>query len=610
MRYVEFAGLTPKRKPESLSTAFAQVAENLDLYRGELLPLRAPKATAPAVDTSGQPMTVTPRSLLHIEGITIGWPEFTWSARDPRSTPGDTAFIYVSGGSLWWQSLDRLLKKSPPVKMGVCRPSTAPQATALAGAGCPQLSLDLPCVPGTGDCPEIPPDPRAYVYCWVRDYPDCQGRNEQSPPSPPAFIDALDQDAVVLSTPTPPLGVTRVFWYRWVAGSKGQAAALFVGESDAGESFVDTTCPGDLGHELPSSRWFEPPCDIVGVAPAGDTSIVVWSGKRLWMSEPRLPHAFDQDIGLRVLDHRIVGVVGQIQRREQSITYELHIATTAHPYLGMGALPEKLEIRKINEDAPCVSRESITDMTAGRTGWASTFGFVSTTGDRVVSETDAFFTDNEWQQLQPEQASAFYFNERVWISTPVESIVLGIPSEGGQRPRTLSTMSLRPVAAAPRVGHPPLVAMEGPTVFEWLRGEPMRFRWRSEEAVFAGLTMMAAAKVVARRAELPRSLDAARAKLDLWMQRNQNRDPTIYVAGDCELRQHATALLASMCARVRLWREGQPGQWITVGFDRPFRLPRTNRALRWSIEVEAAFPVIEVHYNTAIADLALEGGNQ
>lgn len=610
MRYVEFAGLTPKRKPESLSTAFAQVAENLDLYRAELLPLRAPRAHSVAISPSGERLAVTPKSLLHIEGVTIGWPVHTWAVLDPRPMPGTTAFIYAEGGALWWQSIDRTRKGAAPVRMGTCRPTVAPQAATIAGVGCPQLDIPMPCVDGTGACPEIPPDARAYVFCWVRDYPDCQGRNEQSPPSPPILISTQDRDAVVLSTPTPPLGVTRVFWYRWVAGAKGQPVALFVGESDAGEAFVDTTCPGDLGHALPSARWFEPPCDVEGVALAGDTSIVVWSGNRLWMSEPRLPHAFDQDLGVRILDHRIMGILGQIQRREQAITYELHVLTDGRPYVGVGALPEKLEIRRIEEDAPCVSVASIIDMTTGRTGWASTFGFVSTTGERVVSETDAFYTDNEWGQVQPEHAAAFYFNERVWISTPAAGLVLGIPSEGGQRPRTLSTMSLKPVCAAHRVGLPPLVAMEGPTVFEWLRGEQMRFRWRSEEAVFAGLAMMAAAKVVARRAEMPRGMDAERARVVTWMARNPGRDPVVFIAGDCELRKHATALLACMCAKVRMWREGQPGQWITVGFDRPFRLPRTNRALRWSIEVEAAFPVIEVHYNTGIADLALEGGNQ
>jgi hypothetical protein len=608
VRYVDFAGLRPKLKPESLSTAFAQEAVNLDLYRGELLPLRGPKLYGQAVSPSGVPLSVAPASLFQVGKLVIGWPQHTWAVIDPRAMPGDTAFMFVEDGAMWWQATSRVVKQLPPIRMGVCRPSAAPTAATLAGAGCAQLATPMECVPGTGDCPEIPPEARAYVCCWVRDYDDCAGRHEQSAPSPPVFVTVQDREAVILTPPAAPLGVTRVMWYRWVAGTNGQSIALFVGEGEPGLPFVDTTCPGDLGHDLPSARWFEPPCDVKGIALAGDNSVVVWSGNRLWMSEPRLPHAFDHDRGVRIIDHQIVGIVGQIQRREAATTYELHIVTDGRPFVAVGPTPEKLEVRMIKEDAPCLSVSSITDMTAGRTGWASPFGFVSTTGDRVVSETDAFMTDNEWGQERPDLMSAFYFNERVWISAETRGLVLGIPSEGGQRPRTLTTMDLRPRCAVQRIGYPPLVAFDSAGVFEWLRGEPLQFRWRSEEAVFAGITTHAAAKVVARRPEIPRDMDELHTQFTRWMRANPGRDPVVFVQQCGNAR--AAQLINLLCAKVRIWREGSPAQWQHVMVDRPFRLPRLPRALRWSIEVRATFPVIEVHYNTAIADLALEGGSQ
>ncbi|HQL53500.1 MAG TPA: hypothetical protein PLQ87_02245, partial [Phycisphaerae bacterium] len=315
MRFTNFSGLLPKVKPQGLDMSHAKVAHNLDVdSSGTLVGLRAPGHADAAVSVSGEQFTGEPAALHRAGGHWVAFSQRTSIAQDTQGPLQYGAFLFVQDQRLYWQSPERIAAKLAPVAVGTCAPELPPAAVAIEGLGCVEQHSDLPCVtdplaPG-GVCLPQTPILRMYVHTWVRRYPGCEGREEESAPSPPAEIECLDTDAPSLTTAEPlPAGVTSVRWYRSAVGTKGQVVMLFCGET-SGATLVDMACASALGEPLRTVHHFPPPGCVDGVANLGDALVLVWSGKRFWVSQPFKPYAFDVDRDEFVLGFDIVGILG------------------------------------------------------------------------------------------------------------------------------------------------------------------------------------------------------------------------------------------------------------------------------------------------------------
>lgn len=605
MRYTTFPGLSPKLKPQD---AGAQVAHNVDLYSGALRPMRAPVAVGQALDVYGEPIKGA-RKLYKASGLWVGFPEFTWVIPDPVGALEEDRFIYVQDGGLYWQNASGVLNKRAPIRMGTERPCEPPTAMMLADIGCLSAAPPMECVTlQDGECPPIPAQPTNYVYTWVKFYGDCTWRYEESAPSMPLQLDVLPGDAVALSCPALPDGVDAVRWYREIAGEAG-SIYLYAGESMT-PGFVDALCPEELGEPLRGVLLSPPPDCIEGVAVVGDAVTLVWNGKHIWASDPHSPHGYDLDSNQYDLPFEVVGISSIVKQVEQATTYDAHVMTTGKPYIVEGGLPERLTVREVQAWHPCVARETICDMQS-TTGYASPYGFVAFSGNDAINIIDGYFTEHEWLNQRPQDMRAAWWHERLWIGyEDRDGYVVGLDVQGGMRPKNLTTHGVRMSAVHAAADSRLHMARPGSAdVHEWGRGAPMWMKWRSPQAVQSGLWKPSAVKVVSDMPRRRHDEDEAYAALAGWAHSHPTGDVSAFVQEHPQYRHLLAQMQEYAVVITRVFRDEKLVYTRKHRDSAPLRIPRTVRALEWSVQVEGYSVIREVHIQTSMADLSQEGGH-
>ena len=613
MRYLNFRGIKPKDNPQDLTEGHSQVAHNIDITVGTLKSFNAPAPIGKVYADDGTILNVPAQTIYRAGDLWVGWPEFTWVAPDVQGDPGHESFLFTKNKKLYWQSAQRITQRFTPIPLGTCRATTPPTLSVIVGAGCREAAPGLDCVtpPGTpsatcvsGDVPET----RGYRYSWIRDYPDCGGRMEESSPSDPEVVEVLNGDAVHAIAPPLPVGVTGVAWYRAIAGTEGSVIWLHVKDTPTRE-LIDNLCVNELGAPLNTDRHYPPPECVEGVAVVGDTRVVVWSGKRFWVSHPRLPHAFDTDRNEFVLLYDIVAMVGNPTQTEQATTFEAHALTTGKPYRIMGADVDKLDIREEQAWHPCLSAQSVCRI-GGGTGYASPYGYVIYSGDGVVNLTDNWLLEDQWQAYKPETLKAVWWHERVWMGwADKDGAVLTISSETGMRPKSLVTHEVRVSAWYTRADVPLSLAVPSSTnVHEWGRGAPMRWSWRGPEEVQAGLWRPSTVKVVTDTPRRREDEEMAYAEFAGWTHTHNEFAPEEFFVTFPQHRHLMAQILTPARAEVSVYMDGR--KWYTrpVQGSKHMRLPRSTRALEWSVAVSGTSEVREIHIQTSAMDLAQEGG--
>jgi hypothetical protein len=610
MRYRNFGGIIPKLKPQTHDVAFAQVAHNLDLYSGELRPLRAPGLERAVVDVFGNVMTATAQTVYRAGEMLVGFPEHTWVIPDTVGALEHERFLYVANGKLMWQLADRVAGQQPPIEVGVQPPCDAPTANMLVGAGCAAETIALQCVSATTgeeNCLAPPSILTSYVYTYVKYYSPCQGRMEESQPSPPLCIDVVSGDAPLLSAPPLPAGVDAVRWYREIAGAEG-SVYLFAGETTT-PAFLDNLCPLALGEPLNTSLGLPPPACVDGVARVGDNMTVLWHGRQLYVSEPHQPHLYNVDRDTFDIPFDIVAVRGLEDRVEDSFTYSAHVLTTGKPYRMAGTLPENLEIRETQDWHPCVSVRSVCDMRGG-TGYASPYGFVRFSGTACEVLTDNYMTENEWQQTMPHDVRAAWWAGRVWMCWAYkDGYNMVVEEAGGARPKMLLTHSVRADALNATADGRLWVAQSGTTgAMQWGEGAPLMYTWHGLEEVQSGLWKPSAIKVVSDFMRRRYNHEELYATYHVWASSQPEPTAEAFVQQHPEWRHMLAQLRECPTITVQVLRDAHMVYRRSINDSRPFRIPRSVRAIEWSVKVQGYTPVREIHIQSSIADLNQEGG--
>lgn len=622
MRYVDFSGLVPKYKPQILGGKHARIAHNLDLLSGRLESFGAPVAQATMVDSGGAVFEGTARRIYKCADFYVAWEEYTFVAPDTESGAAQDAFLFVQDGGLFYQDAQRLADKLAAVKMGTCPPDRAPTTTVLADIGCRETAPNLECIDPTnpdpscnnGDTPEL----RSYIFSYIRKYPGCLGRYEESAPSVPTSVDVFNGDAVSLNAGPLPAGVTGTRWYRAISGSKG-LVWLQVGEV-SGSSIVDGKCVGELGMPLTSEFNYPPPDCLEGVAVLGDNLTVVWSGRQMYVAQPRLPYAYNTSEHTYDFPYNIVGMRGTVASNELAQTYELHILTEGTPFTARAVNLEKVDIRQdVGRDGrlswhPCVSKASITDL-GGSTGYASPYGFVSFSGSAVDNLTEVYYSEREWAGLRPSEMTCAAWHERIFITHPTQALnrsglALTIAPDGGTRSKQLVTHSICATAwcADPRI--PLMLAYENNSqIHQWGVGAPLQWEWASEVQVQSGLWRPAAIKVVSDLPRVHHDLDEVRRAFTAWCAVNPTKAPILFFQFYHEWAYLAHQFVGPPPHVVNIYCDGYCIDTIRMPrTTKPIRIRRSNRGMEWSIHVTGYLPVREVHMQTSRSDLAQEGG--
>jgi hypothetical protein len=285
------------------------------------------------------------------------------------------------------------------IQIRIVVPGTTPTYAAFASASNTNAAVDS--------------ETRSYVYTYVTAF------GEEGAPSAPSSVITVDPEAAVsvqnLSLPPGgPYNITSKRIYR--TSTVGTSAEFqFVAEISAAiTSYRDTKTQAELGEVLPSVDWEPPPVGLRGLKMMANGVAVGFVGNTVHMSEPNLPHAWPHKYPV---DYQIVGLAPF----RQSVA----VLTNGHPFIVSGVDPAAMTTERLEFPHACLSKQSIVETGDGCL-YAGADGVVSigVSGAKIISE--AFFSREQWQSLNPTTMRGFFHDGRYHVAYQDTSNVRGM----------------------------------------------------------------------------------------------------------------------------------------------------------------------------------------
>jgi len=237
---------------------------------------------------------------------------------------------------------------------------------------------------------------RVYTYTWVNK--EAGFEFESAPAASSNSVDIRDGQTVSIAgmktAPGAAYVATHKRIYRAVSG-----VFLFIAEIALSDpSFVDDVKPENLGEQLPSLNWAEPPQTLTGLTNLPNGLMAGFVKRDIYFCDPYHPHAWPEQY-IQSIDFPVVGL--------GVMDTTLAVLTTGHPYLIQGSHPDSMTVVKADLDQACVSKRSIVNV-MGSVVYASPDGLMmlSTGGSKVITQN--LFNYTQWQEFfKPESIHAY-----------------------------------------------------------------------------------------------------------------------------------------------------------------------------------------------------------
>ncbi|WP_426106356.1 hypothetical protein [Massilia sp. TSP1-1-2] len=462
-----FGGMMPRRNPALLPDTLAQVARNCKLWHGDLRPL---KATLQVVTPAAIGATI---KTIHRIGMALPEHQYwmAWST-DVDVVRGmiaaDTSErTYFTGNGL---------PKVTNLQMATQGGASYPVNSYTLGVPAPVQAPT--CVPSSIVAPV---ETRVYIYTYVTAW------GEEGSASPPTKISVSEAGTVQLGLlVTAPGGNHNIVAkriYRSVQTATGTAIYQLVAEiPDANVTYNDIKTAIQLGEEVTTLSYAMPPAALKGLTALPNGIMAGFDGYDLYFCEPFLPYAWPEKYRLTT-DYPIIGlgVFGS----------SLLVCTQGSPYLVTGVHPDSMSMERIELDQSCVSKRSIVSI-GGGVMYASPDGlmYVGAGGSRNV--TDALYTREEWQALNPATIDG-YFHDGKYIA---------LYAGGGFILNSIEDASLTMFDEAVTAGYADTVSDAlylaiGGNIAKFNAGVDKTYTWRSKKFQFSARTGPGCARVEA-----------------------------------------------------------------------------------------------------------------
>lgn len=383
-----FAGITPRVSAEKLPEVIAQIAQNVDLHRGNIAPFRQ-NGIAIALPSS-QPIIQT--AYLWRVNDAEYWFRFQHEVEVARSPIADdeNKRVYWTGDLRYADEAGLAYPQMSYTPIAYTGGTDFPQNSYRLGIPAPTLPVGVS-LTGSTTKPELS-DFRFYVRTYVSEV------GEEGPPSPVSMSVLVGPGQSVLvsglglnSGDGTARNITKQRIYRTNTGN-ASAAFQFVAElAIAAADFTDSLDGDDLIEILPSTDWLPPPVGLRGLRLMANGVMVGFVGNEVCFSEPYLPHAWPPRYRLTV-DYPVVAI--------GSYDTTIVVATQGRPFLITGSHPSSMSQRELDLIEPCISMRSMASMGHGCV-YASRNGLVYVGGGTAELVTQRVVTREEWAAFQP-----------------------------------------------------------------------------------------------------------------------------------------------------------------------------------------------------------------
>lgn len=529
-----FGGISPKTPARYLQDTQAQTALNATVFNGSLQPFPNVGSSVLSLSKVGTPQTIY-RFGQDTVSDTQYWFEWTSDVDVCRSQiSGDASeWTFYTGDGAPKSTYNSLALTGGPPYPANSRPLGLPAPTSAVNVA----------VSGAEDTSESI-ETRVYTYTWVNKE---SGFEFESAPAPASdTVDVRTSQTVdVSSFASVPSGytVTHKRIYRAVAG-----VYLFVAEINAAtSSYNDAITADDLGEELPSTLWEEPPSTLKGLINLPNGILAGFTGRDVYFSEPYRPHAWPSTY-VQSVDFPVVGL-GRIDTT-------LVVLTTGTPYFIQGTSPDAMAVVKSDLEQACASKRSIVSFN-GVVFYASPDGLValSPAGSQIVTQN--YFTRAQWQTIVPSSIEAYQQDLKYIGFYDTGS------AQGGFVFDTLSGQFIYHTIYA-TAGYNDLqrdklfLAFSDRTVKPWNEGSALTYTWKSKKF----------------STTYPLSFSCAQVQAE------------------------------SYPLTAKFYRDGTLYHTQTVANRLPFRLPASVTGIDWEVQLEGTSEVFAVDMAQSVAELS------
>jgi hypothetical protein len=337
---------------------------------------------------------------------------------------------------------------------------------------------------------------RAYIYTYVVKLDDLDA--EEGINSPIASISDYGSGSPVLSAfvePPSQRSIGKIRVYRTSSSSSGASDFRFTDEFDTDGidfstfTYTDNIAEADLGEVLSTSAFSVPPDGLKSIIALKNGSLAGYAGRRVYFSEPYLPHAWPYSYALDA-NIRGIGLIGST----------IVVLTDEKIYL-MEGQPEAISTQKFAARYPCVSSRGIVSCEVG-VFYPANDGIVLVTYDGPILYSYEYINRDQFTiNYSPSSISAEYFNNKYFAYHGGGSFIIDV------REKTLSGIT-DPLLAS--VVHHSLVDDELYFVafgddsnenalykFEGNKdGTFLRYTYRSKDYIFASEINLSSCKIV------------------------------------------------------------------------------------------------------------------
>lgn len=542
-------GIAPRLSQALLPASGATIAENVELWSGEIRPIKSPLVVDVPINTCG-----VIRTLYSLQSTWLTWCKDV----DVVSgfTPNDTTgrFYYTGDGEPKVSNYALATSSFPyPAQwypLGVVNPTVQPL-----------LTVNI-----VGTTPGI----RSYVYTYVTSF------EEESGPSPTSdFVNVGVGGSVTITNFGTPVStnVDRIRIYRTLTGNMN-TYFLFVAEIPiTTTSYTDTIDDDKIfaGDQLNTIGWEPPPSGLVGLNASPNGFLSGFVGNVMYYSEPYQPHAWPPQYA-KIFDYPIIGTAwyggNQI------------VCTTGFTYQVSGVDPRSLSVYRFPDPYPCLSKKSIASSNGGII-YAAASGLIFAGSGGLQVLTADVLTNQTFAQYNPRtmrgaiQEGRYYGFYDYLVQTPLDQITGNMKgacivfdyndrASGVDQNDKLNTINLHADAlfADPVT---PLHYVHDGALYKFAAGDTyLTSTWRSKQIKFPYLTTLGAAKVFASK----------------WYN--------------------------GYTLTFNLYADGALKYSRTVNSNKPFRLPRFFKAIPYYLEIVGVADIEDLVVSTSIQGMSSE----
>lgn len=583
-------GKSPRTAPQQLRPEQAQIADNCDLYAGELRPMPRTASVGKLVNT---PLV---KSIYTYQDKWLGFSEEADFVQGPLHDDHEKR-VYCTFDS-----------RSPSMfkidGLGVDEFQNATIDLRGLGVPTPVATPVVAVVGGTGDVKES----RTYVFTHVTDLGE---EGDISPASNVIDVKA-DSSVSVTGVAIPPSDshVTKKRIYRSNTGSSA-TAFQFVAEINADiETYSDSIKSDALGETLETEGFVPPPANMQGLIALPSGLMAGFTGKTLCFCEPYKPYAWPERYQLTT-NYDIVGL--------GHIGSTLVVMTSALVYLVSCADPETASMDSYDDIVPCVSKRGIV---CSRWGviFPSTQGLVGVTLSGIELATRDLFTRREWEAMKPETIHGYVHADKYIGFYKLDSGGKGFIFDPVEPTARLVDISTYATAGYIKPEDDLCLAIQSGAdhiILSWAQNEftPHILQWRSKDFRSPYPLNFAAAKVLCDPPDILTAEEWAEQRADIIAKYDQeiaDGDIGGYfndgLLGEYAINGNKFDIIALTYSpptptTFRLYGDGVLRHVCKVVDPYPFRLPGGYTAQSWELEVVGSLSVKEIHIATSVSEI-------